>query len=311
MTCGEKIKLKRKELKLSQTELAEKVGLKFGTISKYEKDKISIPANNLKLLADALNVSVDYLLGNTTIENPKRNLENTLSNYGLSESEYDFIMNKIINDKRISLVGLPRSGNLTKEQNVMSAIFSIYMDYSSLNLNDENDINAFKDNNESIDEKFIQMLKTLDKNKIISKSEDNVFPAADVPRQFPILGKISAGLPVLAVENIEGYDFAPSSKTRADYDYFFLRVQGDSMNEEFPDNCLLLVQRQSSLDEGQIGVFRINGDDATVKCFKKENDLVVLVPKSTNPIHKEQKYDPKKVRVEIIGKVISFTKDVN
>lgn len=52
----------------------------------------------------------------------------------------------------------------------------------------------------------------------------NVFPTADIPKEYPVLGKISAGLPLLAVENIEGYMYAPSSKIQQEYDYFFLRV---------------------------------------------------------------------------------------
>lgn len=53
----------------------------------------------------------------------------------------------------------------------------------------------------------------------------NVFPTTDIPQKYPVLGKISAGLPLLAVENVEGYMYAPSSKIQQGYDYFFLRVQ--------------------------------------------------------------------------------------
>lgn len=57
------------------------------------------------------------------------------------------------------------------------------------------------------------------------KSESNVFPITDIPKKVPVLGKISAGLPILAVENIEGYEFAPSSFIKEDFEYFYLRVQ--------------------------------------------------------------------------------------
>lgn len=61
-TCGQKIREERKKLKLTQTDLAKVVGVSFGSISKYEKDMISIPANNLKKIAVRLNVSMDYLM---------------------------------------------------------------------------------------------------------------------------------------------------------------------------------------------------------------------------------------------------------
>ena len=143
------------------------------------------------------------------------------------------------------------------------------------------------------------------------KQDSNIFPTVDIPQKYPVLGKISAGLPIWAVENIEGYMYAPSSKIQQGYDYFFLRVIGDSMNLKFPDGCLLLVQKQPELENSQIGVIRVNGDDATVKRFKQEGDLVILEPMSSNPEHQVQIYNPKKTKVEIIGKVICAITDVN
>lgn len=135
----------------------------------------------------------------------------------------------------------------------------------------------------------------------------NVFPTTDDVITLPVLGKISAGLPILAVENIEDYMPAPSSLLKHDHEYFYLRVQGDSMNKKFPEGSLLLIQKQNVLEPNEIGVFRINGNDATVKQFKtEENGIITLSPMSYNPIHKEQKYNLKDVPVEIIGKVISF-----
>lgn len=315
MDCGEKIKQKRKELNLTQTDLANKVNLAFGTISKYEKNEISIPSNKLKEIANVLGVSVDYLLGDTTIANPQTYLEERLETYYLSEKEYDFIINDIINNEKIDLSILNSTQkNMGKVKQAYCEVFNVYINYlenspldSTININDEN----IKDYIKPIDIKFIEMLKSINRNKVVHKENANALSTTDRPKKYPVLGKISAGLPILAVENIEDYSYAPSSKIQEDYDYFFLRVQGDSMNMEFPDGCLLLIQKQPALEEGQIGVFRINGDDTTVKRFQEENGFILLEPRSTNPIHKTQTYDPKKVKVEIIGKVISYIGDVN
>lgn len=315
MDCGEKIKQKRKELNLTQKDLADKVNLAFGTISKYEKNEISIPANKLKEIANVLNVSVDYLLGDTTIANPQTYLEEKLETYYLTENEYDLIINDIINNERIDLSILnSNQKNMEKVKQAYCEVFNIYINYlenspldATINMNDKN----IKDYIRPIDIKFIEMLKSINKNKVIHKNDSNAISTIDIPKKYPVLGKISAGLPILAVENIEYYSYAPSSKIQEDYDYFFLRVQGDSMNMEFPDGCLLLVQKQPTLEKGQIGVFRINGDDATVKRLQEENGFILLEPRSTNPIHKTQTYDPQKVKVEIIGKVISYIGDVN
>ena len=138
------------------------------------------------------------------------------------------------------------------------------------------------------------------------KVESNVFPTTDVPQKIPVVGKISAGLPILATENIEGYDFAPSSQIKEGYTHFYLRVQGDSMNLKFNEGDIVLVQKQDSLENDEIGVILVDGNDATVKKYKTENGLVILEPMSTNPANTVQIYNPKKIDIKIVGKVISY-----
>lgn len=140
----------------------------------------------------------------------------------------------------------------------------------------------------------------------IEKQESNVFPIADIPKKVPVVGRISAGLPILATENIEGYEFAPSSQIKEGYTYFYLRVQGDSMNLKFNEGDIVLVQKQDDLENNEIGVILVNGFDATVKKYRKENGLVILEPMSTNPENTVQIYNPKDISIKIIGKVISY-----
>ena len=138
------------------------------------------------------------------------------------------------------------------------------------------------------------------------KVESNVFPTTDIPEKVPVVGKISAGLPILPTENIEGYEFAPSSQIKKGYTYFYLRVQGDSMNLKFSEGDIVLIQRQDTLENDEIGAILVDGNDATVKKYKFENGLVILEPMSTNPENTVQIYNPKKINIQIIGKVISY-----
>ena len=126
----------------------------------------------------------------------------------------------------------------------------------------------------------------------------------DKPTSIPVLGRISAGLPLLAAEHLEGFEFAPSTFLKNGFDYFYLKVKGDSMNQKFNDGDLVLVQKQDELENGDIGVVLVNGDDATIKRYKNENGLVVLEPMSTNPIHSVQIYNPKDISIRIVGKAI-------
>ena len=136
--------------------------------------------------------------------------------------------------------------------------------------------------------------------------ESNAFPITDIPKKVPVVGKISAGLPILATENIEGYEFAPSSQIKEGFTYFYLRVQGDSMKLKFSEGDIVLVQKQDTLENNEIGVILVNGYDATVKKYKAENGLVILEPMSTNPENTVQIYNPKNISIKIIGKVISY-----
>lgn len=97
-------------------------------------------------------------------------------------------------------------------------------------------------------------------------------------RRIPILGSIQAGYPVMALENIEGYDYADVPENG---DYFFLRVKGDSMeNARIYDGDLVLIRQQNYADSGQIVACLVNGDEATLKRFRQQRDMVILQPEN-------------------------------
>ncbi|MBR4290943.1 MAG: transcriptional repressor LexA [Oscillospiraceae bacterium] len=97
------------------------------------------------------------------------------------------------------------------------------------------------------------------------------------PGQIPVIGVVTAGLPILAVENQEGtlcWDGDPSC--------FALRVRGDSMvGAAILSGDLVVVRPQQSADDGQIVVARI-GDEATVKRLRRRDGQVWLMPENDN-----------------------------
>ncbi len=145
----------------------------------------------------------------------------------------------------------------------------------------------------------------------VQRIESNAFPTLDVPIEVPVLGKISAGLPILAVENIERYEFAPSTYMKSDYEYFYLQVQGDSMNLKIPENSLVLIQKQDTLENGEIGAFLIDDEDATIKKYRQDGNFVILEPMSNNPSHITQIYNIKERSVKIIGKAVIHIGQLN
>jgi len=128
------------------------------------------------------------------------------------------------------------------------------------------------------------------------------------PIRLPILGKISAGVPIFADENIEGYEYAPLTMMAADKEYFFLRVQGNSMNLKFDDGDLVLVEQSTTIEDGDIGVFLIKDEEATVKRFRQLESGVALEPMSTDQSYRIQLYRFNEVKP--LGKVVSYISKV-
>lgn len=127
-------------------------------------------------------------------------------------------------------------------------------------------------------------------------------PYNPIVHKIPILGCISAGLPLYAEEHIEGYTYTDMN---GGAEYFALRVNGDSMNAaHIHDGSILIVRRQSTVENGEIAVVRVNQDDATVKRFKQDKNIVQLIPQSYNPEHQIQIYDLKYDDISVIGKVV-------
>lgn len=299
---GEIIKKLRISRNISQPELAEMLGISPSMMGMIEQGRRK-PSDDAKLkICEIFNVSMDYLMGRTTMKNPTREIEVELSKLNLSSDEYDTLLNKWVVEQKIDNLNFDEPNSI---------IFKAYMDYLSQKTMDSNaSIEEMKQNTNTIDNDFINMLKLLNKNYIVSYNysrpvDSNVFPTPDTVVEIPVVGKISAGIPLLAVENIINYAYAPSSQVKQGYTYFYLTVQGDSMNLKFHEGDIILIQKQSDLENDEIGVILINGE-ATVKKYKNENGLIILQPMSTNPEHQVQIYNPKEKDIEIIGKVISY-----
>lgn len=121
-------------------------------------------------------------------------------------------------------------------------------------------------------------------------------------KRIPILGRIAAGAPIYAEENIEGYTF---TDLNGGAEYFALRVRGDSMNAvRIYDGDIVIIRRQDIVENGEIAAVLIDDQDATLKRFSRTGDIVTLMPQSTNPEHKPFVYDLKKTNVKILGLVV-------
>ena len=117
----------------------------------------------------------------------------------------------------------------------------------------------------------------------------------------PIVGRVTAGIPILAEENIEDYFPVPTSfiKVRGKK-LFMLEIDGESMvNAGIEDGDYVIAQQQNTANNGEIVIALID-NRATVKRFYKREDYVELKPENPN-------YDPILVKnVKLMGKVVGL-----
>ena len=118
-------------------------------------------------------------------------------------------------------------------------------------------------------------------------------------RSVPLVGRVTAGMPILAIENIEDYLVLPQSMLGHD-DLFCLRVQGESMIDiGILDGDIVVLRQQNSADNGEIVVAMVE-DEATLKRIFYEDGHVRLQPenRTMDPIIVEN--------AEVLGKLVAL-----
>lgn len=126
-------------------------------------------------------------------------------------------------------------------------------------------------------------------------------------KKIPVVSKISAGLPIYCEENLVDYIYFSKDKLSDDNDEFGLKVSGDSMNKLFDEGDVVVIEKDSIVENGQLGVVMINGYNGTVKRIRYNGDQIILIPESNNPSHYPQVYG-KDDEVKIVGRVVASVK---
>ena len=124
--------------------------------------------------------------------------------------------------------------------------------------------------------------------------------------KIPVLGFVRAGYPMGAVENILDYEEISEEMARSG-EFFALKIQGDSMEPRIKEGDVVIVRKQSTVENGEVAVVLVNGNDATVKKFFKTEVGIKLI--STNPQYDPFFFTPKEVDslpVEVVGRVVEL-----
>lgn len=125
--------------------------------------------------------------------------------------------------------------------------------------------------------------------------------------RIPILGQVVAGIPIDAIEDIDGYEEI-TQEMAATGEFFCLRVKGDSMEPTFKEGDILVIRQQPYVDSNEIAIVIINGDEGTVKRIKKSEAGITLIGDNTAsflPVFYTNE-EIQQLPVKIVGKVVEL-----
>lgn len=344
MTIGDRIRIRREELGLSQEELARRIGYKSrSSINKIEMNNYNLVQSKIKAVADALETTPSYIMGwrsasedqdgelGTTYDKDvfAQNLNAALNRANMTKTELAERLNvsktavttwckgtKVPRMDKIEalskLFGMQKSELIEMKTNYLAdrrKELNLTQEYvakiigvspSTIVRYESGEIANMKRDKIL---KYSQALQTTTDFIMNGPSQSKDVGSKYTPsHRIPIMGYISAGLPLYAEEHIEGYTY---TELNGGAEYFALRVKGDSMNAvRIYDGDLLIVRRQDTVENGEIAVVLVNGDDATVKRFHRDGNTITLIPCSSNPEHHPQIYNLHKTQVKILGRVV-------
>ena len=275
------IKEFRKKNKLSQAELAEKLGVARTTIGYYERAEVEPNIYTLIQLSKLMNRSIDSLLGlNHSTENT-----NDLNNSDLSKKI--FILNKLIEKNNQSFKELESSklrtermfNELKRTRNRAENDIKLFQELSkefTNTLDKEHEINL----SDALEYQDINYnFSTTEKEDFLSSNlKDLISNLNFIP--IDVVGEVSCGTPSYAFNEISKSIALPSNYK----DCFALRVKGNSMNKLFKDNELIICCRNKTPIDGDIVIAYLSeNNEATCKKIHKKKDKLELHPCSTLP----------------------------
>lgn len=141
---------------------------------------------------------------------------------------------------------------------------------------------------------------------LIGSSREGIAPSKKKGVKIPVLGRVAAGIPITAVEEVLDYEEIEESLAKTG-DFYGLQIRGTSMEPKFSEGDVVIVRQQNDVESGEIAIVLVNGDDATCKrVVKHENGLSLI---SLNPSFPPKFFTDQEVEqlpVRIIGRVMEL-----
>ena len=125
--------------------------------------------------------------------------------------------------------------------------------------------------------------------------------------RIPVLGRVVAGIPIEAVEEILDYEEI-TPELAATGEFFALKIRGHSMEPRMMEGDVVIVRKQEDVESGDVAIVLVNGNEATVKRVKKQEEGITLIATNTS-VYEPHFYSNKEIRnlpVQILGKVVEL-----
>lgn len=266
-TSAEKLKMLRELKGISQADCAKALGLDRTTYVKYENG--GSVRRNVEKLARFFNVSTDYLLGNT--DNPVRPYAE------MSPDEMNRPVQEIVTLR-------DKYGRLREDKSV-----PVYSE-------------------DTLEKSIACARKMIDDDPLPAPNHlASSLQPRDKGVRIPVLGRVVAGIPIEAIEEIIDWEEIPQ-KLAASGKFFALRVCGHSMEPKILEGDVVIVRQQDDVDNGDIAIVLVNGDEATVKRIKKQAEGITLIATNIS-VYEPHFYSNQEIRVlpvRVIGKVVEL-----
>lgn len=145
----------------------------------------------------------------------------------------------------------------------------------------------------------------VNREDIVGKDTSKPIPTKGV--KIKIYGRVAAGVPLEMIEDIYDEEEIHPDMLKGGQEYFGLVIHGDSMEPKMSEGDVVIVRKQEDAESGDIVIATVNGDDATCKRLKKENNGIWLL--GTNPSFTPMffsSYEIETVPVKILGRVVEL-----
>ena len=148
------------------------------------------------------------------------------------------------------------------------------------------------------------------RSDFLTENDESRFAAGNTGVRIPVLGRVAAGIPIEAIEEVLDWEEIPNTMAQRG-EFFGLRIKGDSMSPHIMNGDTVIVRQQSDAETDDIVIAIVNGNDGVCKKLKKTSSGVMLI--SLNPAYEPIVFtdgEVDEIPVRIIGKVVELRRKI-